>query len=234
MKIIADQLALRRRARLSHAASLGGLLILLASVALSMWKPELSTLSTVILFVGGATSMLGIYFANRWVKRPRPEDILNEALKGLSDQHRLYHYTRLGEHLLLTPNGVVVLETINLEGRFTYLDGRWRQKLNLGRALRYIVEEKLGNPAAQAQQQIDNLAAYLQEGLPPGTKIPLQALIVFTHPLAEIKVDKSPIPVVQPDKLLKKVPHPGVKLPTDIYQHLRQRLDALLPEIFTI
>lgn len=229
MKIIADQHALRRRARLSHTASLGGLLILLASVALSMWKPELSTLSTVILFIGGATSMIGIYFANRWVKRPRPEDILNQALKGLSDQHRLYHYTRLGDHLLLTPNGVVVLETVNLEGRFTYLDGRWRQKLNLGRALRYIVEEKLGNPAAQAQQQMDKLAPYLQEGLPQGMKIPLQALVVFTHPLAEIKVDKSPLPVVQPDKLARKVPHPGTKLPPDLYSHLRQRLDALLP-----
>lgn len=230
MKIILDRESLRRRARLSHTASLGGLLILLASVALSMWKPELSTLSTMILFVGGVTSMVGIFYANRWVKRPRPEDILNQALKGLSDQHRLYHYTPQGDHLLLTPNGVVVLETVNLEGRFTYLDGRWHQKLNLGRALRYVVEEKLGNPTDRAGQQVESLTIFLKEGLPQDVKFPVQALVVFTHPLAELKVDKSPLPVVQPDKLARKVPHPGAKLPADIYQHLRQRLDALLPE----
>jgi hypothetical protein len=229
MKIIVDLPTLRRRARLSHAASLGGLLILLASVALSMWKPELSTLSTVILFAGGATSMMGIYYANRWVKRPRPEEILNQALKGLSDQHRLYHYTRLGDHLLLTPNGVVILETVNLEGQFTYQDGRWRQKLNLGRALRIIVEERLGNPTASALQQMQKLYTYLHEGLSEEVNIPMQALVVFTHPLAQVKVDKSPLPVVQPEKLAKKVPHPGAKLPPEIYNHLRQRLDALLP-----
>jgi hypothetical protein len=230
MKIIIDRDTIRRRANLAHAASLGGLLALLGSVGISMYKPELNVLSAVILFVGGSVSMLGIYYANRWVKKPRPEDILDQALKGLNDQHRLYHYTRLGNHLLLTPNGVVVLETVNLEGRFTYQDGRWQQKLSMGRALRYIVEEKLGNPTTMAQQQVESLSSYLKEGLPQGTRVPTQALIVFTHPLAELKIDKSPIPVVQPDKLSRKVPHPEKKLSPDIYQHLRQRLDALLPE----
>lgn len=230
MKIIIDRHAIRRRASLAHAASLGGLLTLLGSVAISMWKPELQVFSTVILFVGGTVSMIGIYYANRWVKKPRPEDILDQALKGLSDQHRLYHYTPLGNHLLLTPNGVVVLETINLEGHFTYQDGRWRQKLGMGRALRYIVEEKLGDPTVLAQQQVESLSNYLKDGLPQGVKIPIQALVVFTHPLTELKIDKSPLPVVQPERLNRKIPHPQKKLSPELYQQLRQRMDALVPE----
>ena len=227
MKAFIDTPKVQRRARVAHIASLGGLIILLGSVALSLWRPDSILLSGLLIFIGGATSMVGIYFANRWVKKPRPEEILDKALRGLSDQHRLYHYTPYGDHLLLTPNGVVVLETVNLEGQFRYQDGKWKQKLTMGRALRYIVEEKLGNPSQQAQQQARYLETYLVEGLEGTLKLPVDALVVFTHPLATVEARKSPLPVVQPDKLTKKVPHPGNKLPPDAYSHLRSRLDAL-------
>jgi Nuclease-related domain len=229
MKTIIDGNSLARRARIAHTASLGGLLVLLGSVAISLWKPNLQVLSSIMLFGGFAVAVLGIAYANRWVKKPRPEFILDQSLKGLSDQHRMYHYTPLGDHILLTPNGVVVLETVNLEGQFTYLDGKWKQKMSIGRALRYIVEEKLGNPTAEAQTQVQSMENYLQEKLPGETKVPVQALVVFSHPLASVKVDKSPLPVVQPEKLAKKVPHPGSKLPPEVYQQAREALDRLVP-----
>ncbi len=228
MKTVIDRAAIRRRANLAHTASLGGLLVLLGSVAVNLWKPDMTWLSGTMLFAGGAAAMVGIYFANRWVRKPRPEDILDKALKGLSDQHRLYHYTRYGDHLLLTPNGVVILETVNLEGQFSYQEGRWQQKMSLGRALRFFVEERLGDPSRRVQEQVTSLHGYLIEGLPSGTTLPIQGMIIFTHPLAEVKVEKPPLPVVQPDKLAKKVPHPSPKLPSEDYQHVRLRLDTLM------
>src|SRR3972149_3313576 len=106
MKVIIDRDRLRRRAAASHVASLGGILLILASVGLSMWRPQLTTLTAVLLFAGFATSTIGIYYANRWVKKPRPEEILDRALKGLDTRHRLYHYLPRGpDHLLLTPSG---------------------------------------------------------------------------------------------------------------------------------
>lgn len=227
MKTIIDRAAMRRRASLAHAASLGGLIILLGSVAVNLWRPEMTWLSGAMLFGGGVAAMVGIYFANRWVRRPRPEDVLDQSLKGLSDRHHLYHYTPYGDHILLTPNGVVILETINLEGQFQYQDGRWKQKMTVSRALRFLVEEKLGNPTQEAQQQMVSLENYLLDDFPADSKIPMDALVVFTHPLAEVKVEKSPLAVVPPDKLAKKVPHPSPKLPPDVFQHLKARLDEL-------
>ncbi len=234
MKTVVDQSALRRRASLSHAASLGGLAVLLGSVAVTFARPTWTVLSSLMLFGGFALAMVGIYYANRWVKKPRPEVILEKSLKGLSDAHRLYHYTRLGDHILLTPNGVVALETVNLEGRFTYQSGRWKQKMTITRAMRYLVEEKLGNPAAIAASSMELTKKYLQGGAPQGLEsqiaaIPVQGLVVFTHPMAEVSAKDAPIPVVQPDKLLKKVPHPGQKLSPDVYQYARRKLDELLP-----
>jgi len=228
MKTIIDRAAMRRRASLAHTASLGGLLILLGSVALNLWKPEMTWLSGIMLFAGGAGAMAGIYFANRWVRKPRPEDILDKALKGFSDQHRLYHYTRYGDHLLLTPNGIVILETINLEGQFSYQNGHWKQKMSMGRALRFFVEERLGDPNRRIQEQTGILQEYLAEGLPSGTQIPIQALVIFTHPMAEVKVEQPPFSVITAEKLSKKVPHPGSKLPPEFYQHIKSRLDELI------
>lgn len=231
MKIIIDQPALRRRASLAHTASLGGLLVLLGSVALSLWKPTWSTISMLLLIAGFATSVVGIAYANRWVKRPRPEQVLGQALKGLSDQHRLYHYTRLGEHLLLTPNSLVVIETVPLEGLFSYKDGRWKQKLSISRATRFFVEERLGDPIQRAQSSTAAVQEYLEAGLPEGTHFPVQAVVVFTHPLAQVQADSLPAPVIPPEKLHKKLPRPAAKLDAAVYQHARERLDALLPGI---
>lgn len=234
MKTIIDRSTLQRRASLAHAASLGGLFVLLGSVAITLYRPNWTVLGTVMLVGGFVLAMVGIHYANRWVKKPRPEVVLEMALKGLSDAHRLYHYTRLGEHVLLTPNGVVTLESVNLEGSFTYQKGRWKQKFTISRALRYIVEERLGDPFASAAISVDMIKKYLREEPPAGMEslinaLPVQAMVVFTHPNCQVIAKDTPIPVVQPDKLLKKIPHPGQKMSSELYQYLRGRLDALLP-----
>jgi len=234
MKIIINNTAIHRRASLAHTTSLGGLLILLGSVAVSLWKPAWSVLTAAMLFGGFAIAVVGIAYANRWVKKPRPEDVLARSLKGLSDQHRLYHYTPLADHILLTPNGIVVIETVSLEGQFTYSEGVWKQKLTIGRALRYIVEEKLGDPTNAAQAASAAVKTYLYQDAPHKLQarlnaLPVQAVVVFTHPLAQLQVKDAPLPVVQPDKLLKKIPHPVQRLEAEVHQYARSRLDGLLP-----
>ena len=140
MKVIIDRQKISRRQRLANVASIGGLLILLASVVLPLINAAFTNYATILMVIGLAVAMLGVFYANRWVKKPRPEDRLDETLKSLHDTYRLYHYPALQcDHVLLTPGGVVVFETINLEGKFTYKDGRWKEKITLGRALRYLV-----------------------------------------------------------------------------------------------
>jgi hypothetical protein len=229
MKIMIDQAQVQRKRRLSNVASIGGLFLLLASVVLPLLKPEFATYSTILMVLGLAVAMIGIYFANRWVKKPRPEDRLDDALKSLSDFHCLYHYPKLPcDHVLLTPWGVLVLETINLEGEFHYREGRWKEKMGLGRALRYIVEEHLGNPIKSALASEAYLKSRLNENIPTGREIPVHSVVVFVHPSAVLDVENPETPVCKVDKLRRYVNIKAGKLPVDVYDGARKFLDEAI------
>lgn len=223
MKVIIDRAALEKRASRAHAASLGGLLLLLGSVAVSLFRPDLATLTSIMIVLGFAISVVGIYSANRWVKKPRPEDTLDQALKGLGNNYRLYHYLQGIDHLLLTPFGLTVLETINLEGEFRYDGKRWRQRITAGRAMRFFVEEKLGNPVNRARQ----MGAALAQRLSMGKEVPIDAMVVFTHPRAQVSAKSPPIPVCQPKDLRRKVTQKRDPLPTPVYESICTELDHM-------
>ena len=227
MKIIIDRQTLARRARLSHAASLGGLLVLLSSVGISLWQPSWTLLTGLLLFAGGSLAIVGIYFANRWVKKPRPEDLLDQALKGLDDRHRLYHYSLPCDHLLLTPGGIIAIETVPLEGVFTYRDGKWRQRMTPGRAMRFFGEERLGNPIDRAQASAGSIKGRLVEEIPEAASLEARGMVVFTNPFVELNIEKSPLPICKADKVRARLPKDGSKLSMDTYRQIQEKLDEM-------
>lgn len=222
MKSILDARKVARRARFANIASLSGLLTLLAATLLPYFVPRTQLIASVLLVVGLFTAMLGIYFANRWVRKPRPEAVLEAALKSLSNNYRLYHYAhRAIDHLLLTPYGVVVLETVNLEGRFVYRNGRWREYMKLGRAIRYIVEEHLGDPIKAALSAQEYLQRKFKEKIAADTEISVTAVVVFTHPRCVLELEETPIPVVKAEHLKRVIPQRGTKLPEALYRQIQ-------------
>jgi hypothetical protein len=224
MKIVMDSAKVKRRAALSNTAAVGGLLILLASVLLPYWRQELAGAASILMVIGLAVSMTGIYFANRWVKKPRPEAVLDHALKSLSEAHVLFHYPRLpADHVLVTPSGALVIETVNLEGVFSYTQGKWRERMGFGRALRWIVEEHLGDPTRAAQSAADDLRQRLAG---KGIDAPVRAVVVFTHPRAVVEAQGAQLPVVKAEKLKKHAQDKGLKLSADGYSQLMDYLSA--------
>ena len=219
MKTYLDRKKIGTRAELSNLASIGGLVLLLASVLLPLFLPKAANFSFVLMVVGLGTAMVGIFYANRWVRKPRPEERLDKALKGLADSYHLYHYPPFPpDHLLLTPNGVVILETIGLAGSFSYKDGKWREAMTIGRALRSIVEEHVGDPvrsALRTEQTLRERLARVVEGT-----VPIKPLVVFVHPAAELDLEQTPIPVLPAEKLKKQATIDAPKLDQAVYEQL--------------
>ncbi|PWH16568.1 MAG: hypothetical protein DDG59_09380 [Anaerolineae bacterium] len=227
MKSILDARKVARRARFANLASLSGLLTLLAATLLPYFIAGSQLIASLLMVIGLFTAMIGIYFANRWVRKPRPEAVLDSELKSLSNSYRLYHYAhKAADHLLLTPFGVTVLETVNLEGRFLYKNGRWKELMRLGRALRYIVEEHLGDPIKAALSSQAYLRREFSQKIEGGEAIPLSAVVVFTHPRCVLEVEETPIPVVKAEHLKRVIPQKGTRLSEALYQRLQAFLEA--------
>jgi hypothetical protein len=220
MKVVMNKAKLAQRAQNANIASISGMLALLAGVVLPLVVPSVGPVVQLVFILAGiAISMAGIYQANRWVRKPRPEQQLSKALKGLDDKYMLFHYPASlpCDHVLLTPEGVVNLETVNLAGQFIYKDGRWVERMTMGRALRSIVEERLGDPTRSALAVQHYLVGRLFELT--GETIAVKPLITFTHPAAELDLQPDgPVPVYPSDKLKKHVSIDGPRLSPDAYQ----------------
>jgi hypothetical protein len=229
MKIYVDRQKLNARAQAAHFASVGGLVLLLLSVAVPLFLPQWSGVTSVVMVIGAGGAMVGIYLANRWVRQPRPEESLDKALKAFDDNYRIYHYPASlpCEHVLLTPNGLVALEVVNLNGYFSYRNGRWKEAMTMGRALRYLVEERVSDPVILAQSIVKELHDRLDREFGEQMAVPIKALTVFTHPVVELEVDGGPIPACKIDKLRKQISMPGSRLATDSYDKISSYLEKL-------
>jgi hypothetical protein len=231
MKIYIDRPKINGRATLANVMSVGGLLLLLASVVVPLFVPALAGTSLVLLAAGGIIAMVGIYYSNRWIRKPRPEDSLDKALKAFDDNYRLYHYPKLPcDHVLLTPSGMVLMEVVNLAGSFSYRQGHWKEAMTIGRALRYIVEPRVIDPLVVAQALQADIKTRLLDQLELTTPIPIKALTVFTHPATELEVERSPFPACTIGKLRKQAATQGPKLVRDTYERLASALERLTVE----
>lgn len=228
MKTYINRQKVNTRASVANAASVGGLLLLLASVMLPLFLPAVADLALILLAAGGIIAMVGIYLANRWVRKPRPEESLANALKSFDDHYRLYHYpSRLCDHVLLTPAGIIAMEVVNLGGAFSYRNGHWREAMTIGRALRYIVEPRVGDPVLVAREMVDEVRLWLRRQFDADVNVPIKALTVFTHPAAELDIEGPSFPACKIEKLRKQTTLPPGQLAPDAYEQLAASLERL-------
>lgn len=213
MRIVSNEKLIRRNARLGQIASLGGLGILAAGMYVSFRYPEQFALAWLALMAGFILSQIGLYYGNRWGRRPRPDEHLNQALKSLDDRYTLYHYHSPTYHLLVGPAGIWILMPRYQTGRIVYEKGRIRQKGGglLQGYLRLFAQEGLGRPELEIPVEIENTQRYLRKRLPE-TKLPQpQAALVFTSEKAQLDLPDDLPFVLVPLKKLKEVIRKAVK-----------------------
>lgn len=203
MRIVTNENLIKRNARIGQITSLAGLGVLVAGMIISFTRPELFIWSLAALLVGFTLSQIGIYFGNRWGRRPRPDEVLDASLKGLDDNYALYHYSTPTAHLLTGPAGVWVLLPKSQRGKFVYEKGRWRQKGGgiLQAYLRIFAQEGLGRPDLEAPAEVQAVSKWLNEMLPE-EEIQVEPLVVFTNDNAEIEEsEEADLEVVHAKKL---------------------------------
>jgi hypothetical protein len=209
MNIIRNESLIKRNSRIARIAMFGGLLVLAAGLFISFGKAELFWLSTVALVIGFILSQVGIYYANRWGRSPRPDQVLDLALKGLDSKFTLYHYTTPANHLLVGPSGIWVLMPKPQKGMIGYAKNRWQHRGG-SLYLKLFAQEGIGRPDIEVRDELRRVQEYLTKEL-EGVAIPdVRAALVFTNPQVTIDIpeDESPpaetIPAAKLKDLVRK------------------------------
>ncbi|GAB4492157.1 MAG: hypothetical protein Fur0016_26500 [Anaerolineales bacterium] len=202
MKVFSNEKVIKRNTQIGKYASIAALLILAGGMVVSFTMQEQVYVAFGALMVGFILSQFGIYFGNRFGRRPRTDERITAALKGLTKDYTLYHYLTPVNHLLVGPAGVWVLEPYYQRGTIAYEKERWRQKgggFVLG-YLKLFAQEGLGRPDLEVQADLDTLRNALKKSL--GDDLPpLNAALLFYDPRAEIQADEAPHPTLKIDQL---------------------------------
>ena len=226
MRIIRNERHIRAFSSIGKYATLIGLLTLLAGLIISIAKPGWLTLMLICMTVGLGFSMVGGFFADRYVGPLAHHDALAKALKGLSDQYVLLHYVLPASHVLFEPGGCTVFVVKSQGGQVVYDDGRWKHRQRGKFFRQFAGQEAVGAPDFEAERQVRKLQRWLARHL-PDVEVPLQAAVVFVNPNVTLDAAASPVPAFYGKKVKAWLRGPGKlkPLPAAVHRQLTTALE---------
>ncbi len=228
MNIYRNEGLIKRNARIAQVGLILTMVILIGGMVLSFRNPQQVSLAFGALLLGFILFQITIYFQNRWGRKPRPDTLLDTALKGLDKRYSLYHYLTPVSHLLVGPSGVWVLLPFFQRGKITFVNGRWHQK---GGNLYWKIfgQESLGRPDYEVEADKEKIAKFIKEHFEDEEFPPIQVALVFTDPRAEIDISddtEAPADTV-PIKDLKEVIRKAAKAKSLSMEKVKLLEDAL-------
>jgi hypothetical protein len=209
MQIYRNDTYIQRRAKLGRYASLAGMGVLLFGLIIT-WSAGPNGLlpSMLALIFGFMLSQVGMYYANRFARPERPDQVLPKALKGFDDRYQLFQFTSPAGNVLVTPSACWAFALKTQGGPIQYTNGKWKHSRGFRSFFMWLANDSLGNPVREAQAEADSLQRYLAKKLPE-VEVPVQPAIVFVNPTAEVDAAESPVPAIHYKKLKDWLRGPG-------------------------
>jgi hypothetical protein len=159
-------------------------------------------LPTLVLPIGVITSMFSVRMTNLWIREPRPERVLQEGLKGLSNKSVLYNYYHFpARHVLICPQGVFAITTRFQDGRYSVSGNDWKTYGGfLNGVWRFFRRDAIGNPNEDAQNAARTVKKMLE---PIAPDVEVRPLVVFIDPRVTLSIDNPDVPVLFADSKLE-------------------------------
>lgn len=166
------------------------------SLILTLFLPWL------VLPVGLISTLVSVRMTNLWIRRPRPEDVIQEGLKGINKRSVLYNYFHFpARHVLVMPTGVFAFVTRYQDGFYINRGDQWFSPGGPMRwLLRFFRRDDVGNPTEEALRAARHVQQMLKSS---GQEITVQPLILFVDPRARLQLEDPAVPVLFADNRLK-------------------------------
>jgi len=155
-------------------------------------------LQAAILPVAFILTIVSVRVTNLWARVPRPENAIEDGLKGLSNKSVLYNYYHFpARHVLICPQGVFAIITRWHDQEFTITDGKFKSHRNpISKFFSAIRFDGVGKPFQEAEHAKNRVQDMLKEIDP---NIEVKPLIVFIDPSATLHIEDNSIPVLFAD-----------------------------------
>lgn len=236
MEVIRNEAKIKRYRRISQVASLVGLAVLTFGLFLAFRvqdNPNIIYIQWVILIGGILLWQAALNVSWKYVRRPRPDEQLDAAVKAVGGRNIFYHFILPANHVLLTRSGPIVFVPKAQTGR-VIVSGeekdRWKRRGSLWRRF-FGQEPALGNPTQEAEAAIGRLVALIKERAPDLDSLPIGAIIVFTSPRVQLEGESKQIPAVRLSELKRLVKKQlGRPLPVEQYRRLRTIFNEVAAE----
>lgn len=168
MKIIIDQKMVTRNGKIGKIlrwVSIAFLVVALFAVFSPniLTNPSMINIYFGVMIVGVFISSIGNHLTSRYGRSPRPDELLDKALKGLDDKYSIIHYELAIPHLLVGPSGIWSLIPTYVDGTISYDEKKklWVRKggsfLN-----RFLSREALGRPDKELIQNQKDFDKFLK------------------------------------------------------------------------
>lgn len=207
MNIIRNDKLIKRNSRLALFILIASILVMGAGAFTFLRFPDKISIAYGALILGYILTQVSTSMTNRWGRKPRPDEILDQALKGLDRSHTLYHYSSPVSHLLVSPSGLWIFLPYFQGGVITYSKGRWRQKGG-NPLMKFFGQEGLRRPDLDLEGDLISLRRFLEKKMPGEPSPTIRAALVFTSPKVELAIPPEanpPAPAVTPKELKELV-----------------------------
>jgi hypothetical protein len=187
MRVFTNHTLVRRNHNLGRALVFIGLGSLAAGFVISFTNPEAIMVVLTAAFVGTIVSQAGIGFLNRWGRHPRPDEVIDLALKGLDDRYAVFHYSLGAEHVVTGPCGTYSISARSDDGEILYEDEQWWRVRPRRGFLRRGGRSQLRDLESEAARQVRSAEKALSERIDDGGDIEIDPITVFTSDDASVR-----------------------------------------------
>jgi hypothetical protein len=203
MRVFTNHRLIRRNHNIGRVLVFLGLGMFAAGFVISFTNPAAVTIVLGAAFVGMLVSQAGITFLNRWGRHPRPDEIIDSALKGLDDRFVIFHYGLGSDHFLTGPPGTFSISIRNEDGEISYEDDRlWQDRPRRG-LLRRGGRSEIRDLKSDAERQIRSANKALAQHLDDGESPSVTPIMVFVSDSASVQAgpDVDDVVVLHRSKL---------------------------------
>jgi hypothetical protein len=186
-----------------------------------------------LLLVGLLGASFGSYMTSRYVRQPRVDKVLAEAMENLDKRYALYNYYLPSNHVIVSHYGLMVIEPRPHRGEVEYRDGRWRHRAGIGGKLMQLFGEPgLGRPDQDLAHEVARMKSWIEQAM-PDVDVPVYGAVVFTDPRVMVQAEDAPVSAIKAEALFDLM-RQGMRgnplLSTAIQNELGRVLDQVVDE----